>query len=434
MSAPKKPHLNLVIIGHVDHGKSTLTGHLLYKTGFIDAKKIEEFARESEKTGRGDTFKFAWVLDRLKEERERGLTIDLAYQKFETPKLFYTIIDAPGHRDFIKNMITGASQADAAVLVVSARKGEFEVGVGAGGQAREHAYLAKTLGVDQLLVAINKMDDQTVNFAKERYEECRKELESLLSVVGYNVSKLDFIPVSGWTGDNVVEKSPKMPWYDGPTLLEALDKFTPPPKPIDKPLRIPVQDVYSITGVGTVPVGRVETGVLKEGDKLIFLPANKEAECKSIETHHVRIPQAEPGDNIGFNVKGVAKTDIHRGDVAGHLDNPPTVAKEFIGQIIVVHHPTAIAQGYTPVLHVHTATVATTFLELISKIDPRTGQVVEEKPSFLKTGDGAVVRLRPIEPVVVEPFSQIPQLGRFAIRDMGTTVAVGVVKEITQKA
>ena len=434
MSAPKKPHLNLVIIGHVDHGKSTLTGHLLNKTGFIDAKKIEEFARESEKTGRGDTFKFAWVLDRLKEERERGLTIDLAYQKFETPKLFYTIIDAPGHRDFIKNMITGASQADAAVLVVSARKGEFEVGVGAGGQAREHAYLAKTLGVDQLLVAINKMDDQTVNFAKERYEECRKELESLLSVVGYNVSKLDFIPVSGWTGDNVVEKSPKMPWYDGPTLLEALDKFTPPPKPIDKPLRIPVQDVYSITGVGTVPVGRVETGVLKEGDKLIFLPANKEAECKSIETHHVRIPQAEPGDNIGFNVKGVAKTDIHRGDVAGHLDNPPTVAKEFIGQIIVVHHPTAIAQGYTPVLHVHTATVATTFLELISKIDPRTGQVVEEKPSFLKTGDGAVVRLRPIEPVVVEPFSQIPQLGRFAIRDMGTTVAVGVVKEITQKA
>jgi len=434
MSVPKKPHLNLVIIGHVDHGKSTLTGHLLYKTGFIDAKKIEEFARESEKTGRGDTFKFAWVLDRLKEERERGLTIDLAYQKFETPKLFYTIIDAPGHRDFIKNMITGASQADAAVLVVSARKGEFEVGVGAGGQAREHAYLAKTLGVDQLLVAINKMDDQTVNFAKERYEECRKELESLLSVVGYNVSKLDFIPVSGWTGDNVVEKSPKMPWYDGPTLLEALDKFTPPPKPIDKPLRIPVQDVYSITGVGTVPVGRVETGVLKEGDKLIFLPANKEAECKSIETHHVRIPQAEPGDNIGFNVKGVAKTDIHRGDVAGHPDNPPTVAKEFIGQIIVVHHPTAIAQGYTPVLHVHTATVATTFLELISKIDPRTGQVVEEKPSFLKTGDGAVVRLRPIEPVVVEPFSQIPQLGRFAIRDMGTTVAVGVVKEITQKA
>jgi elongation factor 1-alpha len=407
---------------------------LLYKTGFIDAKKIEEFARESEKTGRGDTFKFAWVLDRLKEERERGLTIDLAYQKFETPKLFYTIIDAPGHRDFIKNMITGASQADAAVLVVSARKGEFEVGVGVGGQAREHAYLAKTLGVDQLLVAINKMDDQTVNFAKERYEECRKELESLLSVVGYNVSKLDFIPVSGWTGDNVVEKSPKMPWYDGPTLLEALDKFTPPPKPIDKPLRIPVQDVYSITGVGTVPVGRVETGVLKEGDKLIFLPANKEAECKSIETHHVRIPQAEPGDNIGFNVKGVAKTDIHRGDVAGHPDNPPTVAKEFIGQIIVVHHPTAIAQGYTPVLHVHTATVATTFLELISKIDPRTGQVVEEKPSFLKTGDGAVVRLRPIEPVVVEPFSQIPQLGRFAIRDMGTTVAVGVVKEITQKA
>lgn len=433
MSAPKKPHLNLVVIGHVDHGKSTLAGNLLYKAGFIDEKKIEEFAKESEKTGRGETFKYAWVLDRLKEERERGLTIDLAYQKFETPNLFYTVIDAPGHRDFIKNMITGASQADAALLVVSAKKGEFEVGVGPGGQAREHAYLAKTLGVDQLLVAINKMDDQTVNFSKERYEECKKELESLLKVVGYDVSKISFIPTSGWTGDNVAEKSEKMTWYEGPILIELLDKFTVPPKPTDKPMRLPVQDVYTITGIGTVPVGRVETGVLKEGDKIIFLPSNKEAECRSIETHHVSIPQAEPGDNIGFSAKGLAKTDIHRGDVAGHLDNPPTVAKEFTGQIIVVHHPTAIAQGYTPVLHAHTATVAATFVELISKIDPRTGQVIEEKPSFLKTGDGAVVKLAPLEPIVIEPFSETPQLGRFAIRDMGTTVAVGVVKEVTKK-
>jgi elongation factor 1-alpha len=433
MSSSEKPHLNLVVIGHVDHGKSTTMGHLLYDIGAVDEKTMEALTAESLKTGMGDTFKYAYVLDRLKEERERGVTIDLAYQKFETKKYYFTLIDCPGHRDFIKNMITGTSQADCAVLVVSAKKGEFEAGIGPGGQTREHAYLAKTLGVNQILVAINKMDDPTVNFSKERYEECRKELESLLKVVGYDVSKTDFIPISGWTGDNLTKSSDKMPWYKGPTLLEALDKFEVPPKPIDKPLRIPVQDVYSITGVGTVPVGRVETGVLKEGDTIVFMPPNIKGEVKSIEMHHVRIPKAIPGDNIGFNVRGVAKTDIHRGDVVGHPDNPPTVAKEFIGQIIVINHPTAIAQGYTPVLHAHTATVATTFAELLQKIDPRTGQVVEEKPSFLKTGDGAIVKFKPLKPLVIEPFSQIPQLGRFAIRDMGMTIAVGVVKEITQK-
>jgi elongation factor 1-alpha len=433
MSSSEKPHLNLVVIGHVDHGKSTTMGHLLYDIGAVDEKTMEALTAESLKTGMGDTFKYAYVLDRLKEERERGVTIDLAYQKFETKKYYFTLIDCPGHRDFIKNMITGTSQADCAVLVVSAKKGEFEAGIGPGGQTREHAYLAKTLGVNQILVAINKMDDPTVNFSKERYEECRKELESLLKVVGYDISKTDFIPISGWTGDNLTKPSDKMPWYKGPTLFEALDKFEVPPKPIDKPLRIPVQDVYSITGVGTVPVGRVETGVLKEGDTIVFMPPNIKGEVKSIEMHHVRIPKAIPGDNIGFNVRGVAKTDIHRGDVVGHPDNPPTVAKEFIGQIIVINHPTAIAQGYTPVLHAHTATVATTFAELLQKIDPRTGQVVEEKPSFLKTGDGAIVKFKPLKPLVIEPFSQIPQLGRFAIRDMGMTIAVGVVKEITQK-
>jgi elongation factor 1-alpha len=434
MSTDKKPHLNLVVIGHVDHGKSTLTGHLLYKTGMITDKIISDYEKEATKTGIGETFKYAFALDKLKEERERGLTIDLAYQNFETPKVYYTIIDAPGHRDFIKNMITGASQADAALLVVSAKKGEFEVGVGPGGQTREHAYLAKTLGVDQLAVAVNKMDDATVKYAQDRYEECMKELQELLKTVGYDVSKINFIPTSGWKGDNLTEKSADTQWYDGPTVVETLDTFQAPPKPTDKPLRVPVQDVYSITGVGTVPVGRVETGILKSGDEIIFLPSNKKGETKQIEMHHVVIPQAEPGDNIGFNVRGIARNDIHRGDVVGHLDNPPSVAKEFIGQIIVIHHPTAIAQGYTPVLHAHTATIAATFVELQQKIDPRTGQVVEEKPSFLKTGDGAVVKLQPVTPIVVEPFSELPQLGRFAIRDMGTTIAVGVVKEITEKA
>jgi len=408
-------------------------GHILYLKGVVSGREIEDYAKESMKTGAGETFKFAWVMDRMKEERERGVTIDLSYWKFETNKYFFTIIDAPGHRDFIKNMITGASQADCALLVSSARKGEFEVGVEAGGQTREHAFLLKTLGVNQLVVAINKMDDPTVEYSQKRYEECREQLDHLLKSVLFDTSKIHFVPVSGWMGDNLVERSPRMPWYKGPLLIEALDFFEVPPKPVDKPLRIPVQDVYTITGVGTVPVGRVETGILKEGDSVIFMPANVRGEIKSIETHHEKIPQAMPGDNIGFNVRGVGKGDIRRGDVCGPVSNPPTVAKEFIGQIIVVYHPTSIGQGYTPVLHAHTAQMACKFAELIKKINPRTGETVEEKPSFLKTGDSALVRLVPIRPIAIEVYSEIPQLGRFAIRDMGTTVAAGIVKEITVK-
>jgi elongation factor 1-alpha len=432
MSKSSKPHLNLVIMGHVDHGKSTTTGHLLYLAGAIDERTIKAFQDEAEKMGKG-TFKYAWVLDNLKEERERGVTIDLRFLKFETNKYYFTIIDAPGHRDFVKNMITGASQADAAVLFVSAKKGEFEAGIGPGGQTREHAFLAFTLGVRQVVVAVNKMDDITVNYNKERYEEIKNEVTRMLRMVGFKVDKINFVPTSGWTGDNLLKKSDKTPWYTGPTLFEALDSLEVPPKPTDKPLRIPVQDIYSITGIGTVPVGRVETGVLKEGMTLVFMPSNKTAEVKSLEMHHTKISVAEPGDNIGMNVRGISKTDIHRGDVAGPVSNPPTVAKEFIGQIIVIYHPTAIAAGYTPVLHYHTGQIACRFTELLKKIDPRTGQVVEEKPSFLKTGDAAWVKMEPLHPIAIETYQDFPELGRFAVRDMGTTVAAGVVKEITQK-
>jgi len=432
LSKAEKPHLNLVIIGHVDHGKSTTIGHMFYLTGTVDERAIKAYEEEAKRMGK-ETFKFAWVLDRLKEERERGLTIDVAYLKFETPKYFFTVIDAPGHRDFIKNMVTGASQADAAVLFVSAKRGEFEAGIGPGGQTREHGFLAYTLGVNQMVVAINKMDDPTVNWSQERYEEIKSEISRMLRMVGYNVDKIPFVPTSGWTGDNITKLSGKMPWYKGSSLFDALDVFEVPPKPIDKPLRLPVQDVYTITGVGTVPVGRVETGVLKEGDMMIFMPSNVQGEVKSIETHHVRIPRALPGDNIGFNVRGLAKKDLRRGDVGGHLDNPPTVAREFIGQIIVIYHPTAIAAGYSPVLHAHTGQVSCRFTELIKKLDPRTGQTIEEKPAFLKTGDGATVRFEPVHPISIEAYSDFPELGRFAVRDMGTTIAAGVVKEITKK-
>jgi elongation factor 1-alpha len=432
MSKSGKPHLNLVIMGHVDHGKSTTTGHLLYLAGAVDERTVKQYEEEAKKSGK-ESFKFAWVLDNLKEERERGLTIDLRFLTIQTKKYYFTVIDAPGHRDFVKNMITGASQADGAILFCSGRRGEFEAGIGPGGQTREHAFLAFTLGVRQLVVAINKMDDVSVNWSQERYNEIKNEVGRMLKMVGFKVEKIPFVPTSGWTGDNLVKKSEHMPWYTGPTLIEALDTFEVPSKPTNKPLRVPIQDVYSITGIGTVPVGRVETGVIKENDIVVFMPSNKQGEVKSLEMHHERIAKAEPGDNIGFNIRGVAKTDIHRGDVAGHVNSPPTVAKEFIGQIIVIYHPTAVAAGYTPVLHYHTGQVACKFTELIRKIDPRSGQVVEEKPTFLKTGDAAVVRMEPLHPIAVETFAEFEELGRFAVRDMGTTVSAGIIKEITKK-
>ena len=425
----EKPHLNLVVIGHVDHGKSTTMGHLLYLTGHIDERTIAEYEKQAAEV-KDTTFKFAWVLDKLKEERERGLTIDLSFWKFETPKYYFTIIDAPGHRDFVKNMITGASQADAAVLVVSARKGEFEAGMSPEGQTREHAILAKTMGINQVVVAVNKMDATEPPWSKERYQQIKEVLGKFLKSLGYDISKIPFIPVSAWTGDNLIERSPNMPWYDGPTFVEALDMLEPPSKPVDKPLRIPIQDVYAISGVGTVPVGRVETGVLKVGDRVVFMPPGKVGEVRSIETHHVRIEKAEPGDNIGFNVRGIEKRDLKRGDVAGHTDNPPTVADEFTARIFVIWHPTAITVGYTPVVHIHTASVACRITEIQAKLDPRTGKVVEEKPQFIKMGEAAIVKFKPIKPLVVEKYSDFPPLGRFAMRDMGKTIGIGIVTDV----
>ena len=429
MDMPEKPHLNLVFIGHVDHGKSTLIGRMLLETGHIDEHIIEKYKKEAEEKGKA-TFEFAWVMDKLKEERERGLTIDVAHKRFDTKKYYFTIIDAPGHRDFVKNMITGTSQADAAVLVVS-------VPDGVQAQTKEHIYLAKTLGVDQIIVAMNKMDATQPPFDEGRFKEVTEQVLTLLRSVGYKVDQVPLIPTSALKGDNATKPSENLAWYKGDTLLQALDRIEPPTKPVDLPLRLPVQDVYTITGIGTVPVGRVETGVLKPNTKVIFQPAEKVGEVKSIEMHHESIPQAEPGDNVGFNVRGIAKDEIRRGDVAGPVDHPPTVAKTFTAQIAVLNHPKVITEGYTPVFHCHTAQVACTFEEIQKKLDPKTSQVLEEKEPgkaiFLKTGDVAIVKIRPTRPMVIEKHSDFPQLGRFAIRDMGMTVAAGMCIDVEKK-
>jgi len=438
----EKTHINLVVIGHVDSGKSTTTGHLIYKCGGIDKRTIEKFEKESSEMGKG-SFKYAWVLDKLKAERERGITIDIALWKFETNKYYFTIIDAPGHRDFIKNMITGTSQADVAILVIASGTGEFEAGISKNGQTREHALLAYTLGVKQMIVLINKMDDKSVNWGEDRYNEIVKEAQLFLKKVGYDPTKIPFVPISGWLGDNMLERSDNMKWYKGPTLLEALDAVTEPKRPVDKPLRIPLQDVYKIGGIGTVPVGRVETGVLKPGMVVTFAPGGVTTEVKSIEMHHESLPQATPGDNVGFNVKNVSVKDIRRGNVAGDSKNdPPAETDTFEAQVIVMNHPGEIRDGYSPVVDCHTAHIACKFEEILTKIDRRSGKPAEREkkedgtlvPIVLKTGDSAMVKMSPSKPMCVEVFSEYPPLGRFAVRDMKQTVAVGIIKGVTKKA
>ena len=425
--AKNKEHINLVFIGHVDHGKSTTIGRLLFDTGNIDEqamRKLKERAQELGKAG----FEFAFVMDNLKEEQERGVTIDLSHKRFDTQKYYFTIIDAPGHRDFIKNMITGASQADAAVVVVAASDGVMA-------QTKEHIFLAKTMGVGQIIIGINKMD--MVKFDQKRYEEVKVEVSTLLKSVGYKVDAVKFIPMASYPGDNVAKKSAHMPWYSGPTLLESLDQLSPPEKPTNLPLRLPLQDVYQIAGIGTVPVGKVLTGVMKVGDKVTIVPARDgkgiTGEVKSIEMHHEALQEALPGDNIGFVIRGVEKKAIQRGDVLGHSTNVPTVASEFTAQIVVLNHPTVVTVGYSPVFHLHTAQVSCRITEIQKKLNPATGEVLQEKPDFIKNGDAAIVKIVPTQALCIERQKEIPQMSRFAVRDMGSTVAVGMCIDLVKK-
>ncbi|BEI83171.1 hypothetical protein CcaverHIS002_0310390 [Cutaneotrichosporon cavernicola] len=416
-----KLHINVVVIGHVDSGKSTTTGHLIYKCGGIDKRTVEKFEKEAAELGKG-SFKYAWVLDKLKAERERGITIDIALWKFETPRYQVTVIDAPGHRDFIKNMITGTSQADCAILIIATGVGEFEAGISKEGQTREHALLAFTLGVRQLIIACNKMD--TCKWSEARFNEIVKEASGFIKKVGYNPKSVPFVPISGWHGDNMIEATTNMPWYKGweketkagvskgKTLLEAIDAIDPPrPAPPTAP---------SIGGIGTVPVGRVETGIIKAGMVVTFAPTNVTTEVKSVEMHHEQIPEGLPGDNVGFNVKNVSIKDIRRGNVCSDSKNDPAKeAASFNAQVIVLNHPGQIGAGYTPVLDCHTAHIACKFEELVEKIDRRTVGRRRHRQKLVSQ-----------KPICVETYTEYPPLGRFAVRDMRQTVAVGVIKSV----
>ena len=420
-----KPVINVAFVGHVDHGKSTAIGRLMFDSGMVSPQeldKLKAIAKEHGKAG----FEFAYVMDKFKEERERGVTIDLAYQIIITKNYEVTIIDAPGHRDFIKNMITGASQADAAFLTVAAAEGVQP-------QTKEHAWLLRTMGVKQIAVIVNKMD--TVEWKEDTYKKIVADVSAILKQTGYKTEEMNFIPASGFHGDNVVKKSANMSWYKGPTILEQLDLFKQPEKPTNLPLRMPLQDVYEITGIGTVPVGKIETGIMKVGQKVIILPGRSgtgvSGEVKTIEMHHEQMSQAESGDNVGVNIRGIGKKDIARGDVVCDAAKPATIAQEFVAQIAVISHPTVIAKGYTPVFHVHTAQVPCQFVELMEKQSPDGTKAAN--PDFLKNGDVAKVKIRPVGNLVLETQAQNPHMARFAIRDAGATVAAGVCLEITAK-
>jgi len=425
--AKEKPNMNVIFVGHVDAGKSTTVGRLMFDSGAVSEQEMKKLKEEAEKNGKAG-FEFAYVMDKIKEERERGVTIDLAYKKIMTQKYQITIIDAPGHRDFVKNMITGASQADAAFLVVAATTGIEP-------QTKEHLWLLRTMGVQNICVWINKMD--AVNYDQSKFEKIKEEASALLKTVGYKLEKVNFIAGSGQKGDNVAKKSTNMPWYNGPTLMEQFDLFPQPELPTNLPLRMPVQDVYEITGIGTVPVGKIETGIMKPNQKVIVLPGRTGkgalGEIKSVEMHHESLPEALAGDNVGVNIRGIGKKDIARGDVICDASKPVPVVEEFVAQIAVINHPTVLAKGYTPVFHVHTAQVPCKFVELIEQIDPRTGQVVKTNPDFLKNGDVAKVRIQPQGNLCLETQKENPYMARFAVRDAGQTVAAGMCIEITKQ-
>ena len=425
--AAQKPIMNIVFVGHVDHGKSTCVGRLMYDSGILPEQEMKKLTEEAKKLGKVG-FEFAFVMDRIKEERERGVTIDLAYQKIITPKRQITIIDAPGHKDFVKNMITGASQADAAFLTISAKDGVQP-------QTKEHLWLLRTMGVQQIAVSINKMD--VVDYKEDAFKKVKDEVSALLKVVGINPEKTVFLAVSGLKGDNIFKKSTNMPWYKGPTIFEQFDLFDEPKKPIDLPVRMPIQDVYEITGIGVVPVGKIETGILKVNQKIIILPGRSgrgiAGEIKSIEMHHEQLTEAPAGDNVGVNIRGIGKKDIARGDVICDAAKPATIAEEFTAQVAVINHPTVIAKGYTPVFHVHTAQVPCQFMEILYKIDPTSGQPMPGKVDFIKNGDVAMVKLKPMGNLVLETSKVNPHMARFAIRDAGATVAAGVCTELIAK-
>lgn len=428
----EKEPVSIVFIGHVDAGKSTLGGHILYVTGQIDQRTLEKYERESRELNR-ESWYLSWALDTNQEERSKGITVECGKASFETTRRRFTILDAPGHKNYVPNMISGAAQADIAILVISARKGEFETGFERGGQTREHAMLAKTLGVKRIVVAINKMDDQTVQWSESRYNECVTKLSSFLRSCGFKEKDCDFLPLSGFTGDNLMVpvKSSTCNWYSGPPLLQLLDELPSWERKLDSPFMMPVAE--KTKDMGTILSGKIESGVVFRGARLLLMPNRKEVEVTSIffeGSGEIEVKSASSGDIIRIKVKGVEEEDVSVGFVLCDPERPISVITRFMAQLMIVEHKNIICPGYTAVMHAHTLVEEITILKLLWLLDPKTGEKKTQKPKFAKQGQTLIADIKCSGPVCLEPFETHQQLGRFNLRDEGKTIAIGRILKL----
>ncbi|XP_068818822.1 eukaryotic peptide chain release factor GTP-binding subunit ERF3B [Capricornis sumatraensis] len=430
--APKKEHVNVVFIGHVDAGKSTIGGQIMFLTGMVDKRTLEKYEREAKEKNR-ETWYLSWALDTNQEERDKGKTVEVGRAYFETEKKHFTILDAPGHKSFVPNMIGGASQADLAVLVISARKGEFETGFEKGGQTREHAMLAKTAGVKYLIVLINKMDDPTVNWSIERYEECKEKLVPFLKKVGFSPKKdIHFMPCSGLTGANIKEQSDFCPWYTGLPFIPYLDNMPNFNRSIDGPIRLPIVDKYK--DMGTVVLGKLESGSIFKGQQLVMMPNKHNVEVLGILSDDAETDYVAPGENLKIRLKGIEEEEILPGFILCDPTNLCHSGRTFDVQIVIIEHKSIICPGYNAVLHIHTCIEEVEITALISLVDKKSGEKSKIRPRFVKQDQVCIARLRTAGTICLETFKDFPQMGRFTLRDEGKTIAIGkVLKLVPEK-
>ncbi|XP_017784891.1 PREDICTED: HBS1-like protein isoform X2 [Nicrophorus vespilloides] len=425
-----KQHLYMIVIGHVDAGKSTLMGHLLCSLGQVHQKVMHKYEQESRKLGK-QSFMYAWVLDETGEERNRGITMDVGRSQFETQNKLVTLLDAPGHKDFIPNMISGAGQADVALLVVDATRGEFETGFDFGGQTREHALLVRSLGVSQLAVAINKLD--TVSWSKERFDDIKDKLKVFLKQAGFREADVTFVPCSGLSGQNLVKKSTEnelISWYNGSTLLEVIDNFRPPERPISKPLRFSINDIFKGVGSRLCVSGRVETGCLSAGDRVLLCPSREIATVKSITLEDVPYPVVYAGDQPTVTLSGVEMENVSVGYIMCDIQSPVQVASKFQCRIVVFNVKVPITKGYPIVLHHQSLMEPASFSKLISQLNKSTGEVVKKRPRFLSNNTSAMVEIQVSRPIALEMYSEYKELGRVTLRVGGLTIAAGLITKI----
>ncbi|CAJ0961974.1 unnamed protein product, partial [Mesorhabditis belari] len=428
----RKEHVNLVFIGHVDAGKSTIGGQIMFQTGMVDKRTLEKYERDAKEKGR-ESWYLSWCMDTNEEERDKGKTVECGRAFFETERKHFTILDAPGHKSFVPNMITGATQADLAVLVISARKGEFETGFDRGGQTREHALLVKTAGVRHLIILVNKMDDPTVEWDQGRWDEIQSKLTPYLKKCGFNPkTDITYIPVSGLTGDFIKDRpsdSTKGGWYGGPCFIEYIDhQIASINRDFEGPVRCIITDKYS--EMGTIAFGKMESGVIEKNQTLLLSPNKTLVQITQCWCDDAEVDKVAAGDNVKLKLKGVEESDLQSGFILSSPDAPVKVGRIFDAEVVVMDYKSIIAPGYSCVLHIQSAVEEVSVKLIIATIDKKTGE--KKRAKFVKQDDKCIIRFESPEPFCLEPFKELPQLGRFTLRDEGKTLAIGKVLKVVE--